>query len=98
MSNDTHGRKLTTFDVFISYARADRDPVERLVHGLKRDGIQVWFDMEQMSGGHTTMSARAGGSARSARMIGCLSDAVAQAPPRPPAHPQPFRRAADLSQ
>ena len=62
------------FDVFISYARTDSVPVERLVARLRNDGFSVWFDRDEMSGGHTTIGQLADGIACSAHMIACLSD------------------------
>src|ERR1035441_346866 len=61
--------------VFISYARTDSVPVERLVARLRNDGFSVWFDRDEMSGGHTTIGQLADGIACSAHMIACLSDA-----------------------
>ena len=63
------------FDVFVSYAHLDRAAVEELVARLQRDGFRVWFDQEQMRGGHTTVRQLADGIAHSAHMIACLSDA-----------------------
>src|SRR5690348_9687284 len=63
-----------TFDVFISYAHADRGVVEDLVDRLKRDGFSVWWDAEQMAGGGVVLGQLADGIAHSAHMIVCLSD------------------------
>ncbi|HEX8070617.1 MAG TPA: toll/interleukin-1 receptor domain-containing protein [Pyrinomonadaceae bacterium] len=63
------------FDVFISYASADRDPVARLVARLKRDGYAVWYDQEQMAGGGIVLRQLSDGILNSAHMIACLSDA-----------------------
>src|ERR1035437_7685093 len=63
------------FDVFISYARTDSVQVERLVARLRNDGFRVWFDRDEMAGGHTTIGQLADGIACSAHMIACLSDA-----------------------
>jgi len=65
----------STFDVFISYASVDREPVEQLVRRLKQDGFRVWFDEDQMVGGQTTLGQLADGIANSSHMIACLSDA-----------------------
>lgn len=64
-----------TFDVFISYARVDRDVVEPLVTRLKKDGFTVWWDIEQMAGGSIVLGQLADGILHSAHMIACLSDA-----------------------
>ena len=64
-----------TFDVFISYARIDRDVVEDLVKRLKADGFGVWWDVEQMAGGSIVLGQLADGILHSAHMIACLSDA-----------------------
>lgn len=63
------------FDVFISYAVADKDVVAPFVTALKRDGFQVWIDYEQMAGGVPVMDQLADGISQSAHMIVCLSDA-----------------------
>jgi hypothetical protein len=62
------------FDVFISYAVADRDVVKPFVTTLKRDGFKVWIDYEQMAGGVPVINQLADGIARSSHMIVCLSD------------------------
>jgi hypothetical protein len=64
-----------SFDVFISYARADRDVVEGLVDRLKSDRFTVWWDIEQMAGGSIVLGQLADGILHSAHMIACLSDA-----------------------
>lgn len=63
-----------TFDVFISYATADREVVKPFVNALKRDGFEVWIDYEQMAGGVPAMEALAAGISQSTHMIACLSD------------------------
>lgn len=37
-------------DVFISYKREDRKAAERLANELKRQGFEVWWDLELLSG------------------------------------------------
>ena len=37
--------------LFISYARVDREPVERLAHALEAAGFRVWWDAA-LEGGH----------------------------------------------
>ncbi len=37
-------------DLFISYARADRERIEPLAEALEREGISVWWD-RRLSGG-----------------------------------------------
>jgi len=63
-----------TFDVFISYAAADRELVRPLVERLKRDGYRVWWDAEQIAGGPPALGQLAEGIAKSSHMIACLSD------------------------
>jgi hypothetical protein len=63
-----------TFDVFLSYARADKDVVAPFVNALKRDGFKVWIDYEQMAGGVPAMKQLADGVARSSHVIVCLTD------------------------
>ena len=36
--------------IFVSYASADRERVERLVHALEADGLEVWWDRDIASG------------------------------------------------
>jgi len=62
------------FDVFISYARADAEHVNKLAQRLVQDGLRVWLDREQMRGGNPTLGKLADGIASSAHMIVCLSD------------------------
>ena len=38
-------------DVFISYARADRERIEYIVDGLEADGFSVWWDSSAQGGG-----------------------------------------------
>ncbi len=38
-------------DVFISYARADRERVEHIVDGLEANGFSVWWDSSAQGGG-----------------------------------------------
>ena len=33
-------------DVFISYARKDRDAVEQIADALEREGLSVWHDQQ----------------------------------------------------
>lgn len=35
-------------DVFISYSRRDKEFVERLLHALKRNGLKIWIDWENI--------------------------------------------------
>jgi hypothetical protein len=63
------------YDVFISYASADVEPVERLVNRLKQDRFRIWFDQEQMGGGDVVLSTLAEGLEGSAHVIVCLSEA-----------------------
>jgi hypothetical protein len=71
--NDT-AKNQYRFDVFISYARTDSVQVDRLVARLRKDGFSVWFDRDEMSGGHVVLGQLADGIACSAHMIACLSD------------------------
>jgi eukaryotic-like serine/threonine-protein kinase len=66
------------FDVFVSYAWADRDVVAPFVQRLKQDGFTVWFDIEQMAGGHPVMGQLSDGITNSAQLIACLTDAYLQ--------------------
>lgn len=63
------------FDVFISYAVADKNVVAPFVTALKRDGFKVWIDYEQMAGGVPVIDQLDDGISQSAHMIVCLSDA-----------------------
>ena len=63
-----------TFDVFISYASADRESVEILLRKLRSDNFRIWFDAEQIASGPTTMGQIADGIDNSSHMIACLSD------------------------
>ncbi|MCP4263677.1 MAG: TIR domain-containing protein [Planctomycetes bacterium] len=65
----------SAFDVFISYASVDHEPVELLVQKLKIDGYRVWFAPEQIVTGPPTLGQLVDGIANSSHMIVCLSDA-----------------------
>jgi predicted nucleotide-binding protein len=39
--------------LFVSYARADREPVRRIVEELRRLGVNVWIDAEQLAVGQS---------------------------------------------
>lgn len=39
------------YDVFVSHSHRDRSWVQRFVDGLKRNGVQVWLDVEQVGRG-----------------------------------------------
>ena len=43
-------RKVYLADIFISYARADKVRVERLVAALQANGWKVWWDAEVSPG------------------------------------------------
>jgi len=75
MVQETKANTSYAFDVFISYASVDKEPVELLVKKLKLDGFRVWFDAEQMDRGPTTVGQLSDGIANSSHMIVCLSDA-----------------------
>lgn len=64
-----------SFDVFISYASADKEPVQLLVHKLNMDGFRVWFAEEQIITGPPTLGQLVDGIANSSHIIVCLSDA-----------------------
>src|SRR5262249_12850870 len=63
------------YDIFISYASADLELVERFVFTLKRDGYAVWFDRDEMAGGTVVTGQLADAIVNSAHTIACLSDA-----------------------
>ncbi|HBB55331.1 MAG TPA: hypothetical protein DCZ49_04015 [Hyphomonadaceae bacterium] len=42
--------KVNTFDVFISYASADRATAQALATAIERRGYKVWFDRELVTG------------------------------------------------
>jgi TIR domain/inactive STAND len=60
-----------TFDVFVSYARTDRDFAIDLVRQLGRAGFRVWFDEEQVPAGAPIREglARGLGAARHAVFV-----------------------------
>lgn len=43
-------------DVFISYAREDRDQAERLARALSEEGLEVWWDVESLRSGSESFS------------------------------------------
>jgi len=43
-------------DVFISYAREDRDQAERLARALTQEGLEVWWDVESLRSGSESFS------------------------------------------
>jgi nucleoside 2-deoxyribosyltransferase len=54
------------YDVFVSHSHRDRSWVRRFVDALKRNGVQVWFDVEQTGPGSDLLAAvrRAVGNSR----------------------------------
>lgn len=64
----------TAFDIFISYASADRELVRPLVERLKKSGYRVWWDIEQIEGGSTVLGQLADAIASSSHMVACLSN------------------------
>ncbi|CRK59393.1 Serine/threonine-protein kinase PknB [Alloactinosynnema sp. L-07] len=62
------------FDVFVSYAGADRDVVAPFVELLKKGGWKVWFYDAHMSAGPALKPQIASAIRRSAYMIVCLTD------------------------
>lgn len=49
--NDLSAAREGPVKLFISYARTDREPVERLARALEKAGFQVWWDAA-LEGGH----------------------------------------------
>jgi hypothetical protein len=78
VNSGSTARTPSAWDIFISYANIDRVPVERLVKKLKEDGFRVWYDVEQVGAGETTLGQLVDGIASSEHMIACLSDAYLQ--------------------
>ena len=63
------------YDVFVSYAGADRDVVAPFVELLKRDQLTVWFYDRDMDGGPALKKQIADAIGHSAHTIVCLTDA-----------------------
>ena len=51
MSADTHPPELPKPTLFISYASQDRDAARRIRDTLIAQGIDVWYDEEELTGG-----------------------------------------------
>ena len=74
MDGDYESENSSTYDFFISYTSINRVAVTTLVERLKQDGFKVWFDVEQIVAGHTTLGQLIDGVVASRHMIACLSD------------------------
>jgi len=77
-SDADQGARTYEFDLFVSYASEDHQPVERLVNLLRRDGYLVWFDRRDMpaTGSVSTNLGEALGKCR--QTLICLSDTYCQ--------------------
>lgn len=56
-------------DVFISYAREDRDQAERLARALGAEGLQVWWDEESLHSGGESFSHSIDKALKDARCV-----------------------------
>lgn len=70
-TNDDRG---DSYDVFVSYAGADRDVVAPFIELLKRDGLKVWDYGQDMYGGPALKKQIADAIRRSTHTIVCLTD------------------------
>lgn len=66
------------FNIFISYATADRDLVSPIVERFRSDDFSVWIDSERMAGGRSTLDQLADGIAGSAHTVAFLTDTYLQ--------------------
>ncbi|WP_246477793.1 TIR domain-containing protein [Saccharothrix ecbatanensis] len=69
-----------SYDVFVSYASADRDVVAPFVELLKREGLKVWFYDQDMHGGPALKKQIADAIKRSKHTIACLTDSYVTRP------------------
>lgn len=61
--------------VFLSYVREDQEAVDRLATQLKRRGVDVWLDREQIKPGQRWQSAIATAIEEGAFFLACFSEA-----------------------
>ena len=59
--------------VFISYVREDGDLVDRLVHDLERNGVDVWLDRKSLKPGYRWEDAIRDGISQGDFFIACFS-------------------------
>lgn len=64
--------------VFLSYVRADQDLVDRLVLDLRRAGIGVWIDREQIKPGQRWQCVIAAAIEEGTHFLACFSRAYQQ--------------------
>jgi len=63
------------FDVFISYAKADRDTARKLANDLSSEGLRVWFDEDQVHPGDQWTEAVEAGLSQARTLIAVISTA-----------------------
>src|SRR6186713_555302 len=61
------------FDVFLSHSSKDKPEVQRLAARLKKDGIRVWFDEEQIKLGDSIPLKLEEGLEQSRVLVLCMS-------------------------
>ena len=50
------GSSKQTYQAFLSYARENEAEAMRIYKGLRKRGVEVWFDQERLSAGDTWKS------------------------------------------
>ncbi|ONI77974.1 hypothetical protein ALI144C_31745 [Actinosynnema sp. ALI-1.44] len=68
------------YDVFVSYASADRDVVAPFIELLKLNGLKVWFYDQDMHGGPALKKQIADAIKQSTHTIACLTDEYVRRP------------------
>jgi len=69
-------------NVFISYASADNEKVNRLVQVLQESGIVVWFDAEQILPGDDIVEKMRAGIDQCRKYVICLGPSFDKRPPQ----------------
>jgi two-component system, OmpR family, alkaline phosphatase synthesis response regulator PhoP len=75
MGRQDAGLELHDFDIFISYAQADRRRVWPLAERLRDEGLRIWIDKWELRGGDFLPEALDNGIQRSRHVLFCLSKA-----------------------
>jgi len=68
--------------VFVSYSSNDKEKVSRLVQELKNEGINVWFDEDQIYPGDDLIEKMRVGIDKCRHYILCLSPSFEKKPPQ----------------
>jgi hypothetical protein len=70
-----------SIDAFLSYASNDLEKAKRLVAELRKGGLRVWFDQDEVMPGDDIDEQISGGISRARHYVLCLSPSFEKRPP-----------------